>query len=76
MGQAIHGQHPEVVLRSRHARPRHLLTAAVIGVVGVSGAAVIAANDDRDEVSGTSATESIESANPVGSPRYFKGVAP
>ena len=76
MGQAIPRQDPAVVLRSRPAGPRHLLAAATIALVGLFGAAVIVANDDGDEARGTTATKSVESPNPVGSPRYFKGVAP
>lgn len=75
MGQAIPRQHQAVGLRFRNAQPRYLLAAAMIALVGLCGAAVIVANGDRDEVTGTSATQSAESANPVGSPRYFKGVA-
>lgn len=74
MGQAVPRQHQAVGLRFRATRPRYLLAAAMIALVGLCGAAVIVANGDRDEGSGTSATQSVEPANPVGSPRYFKGV--
>jgi hypothetical protein len=73
MGQAIPQQHPAVVLRSHYAQVRNLLAVAMIGLVGLSGAVVILAND-QDELSSTTAAKPAESANPVGSPRYFEGV--
>ena len=73
MGKAIPQQHPAVVLRSHYAQLRNLLAVAMIALVGLSGAVVILAND-QDELSGTTAAKPAESANPVGSPRYFEGV--
>ena len=73
MGQAIPRQHPAVVLRSHYEHLRNLLAVAMIALVGLSGAVAILAND-QDEVSGTTSAKSVESANTVGSPRYFEGV--
>lgn len=75
MSQAISRQHPAVVLRSHYAQLRNLLAVAMIAIVGLSGAVVILANE-QDDVSSTTSAQATESANPVGSPRYFKGVAP
>jgi hypothetical protein len=73
MGKAIPQQHPAVVLRSHYAQVRNLLAVSMIALVGLSGAVVIIAND-QDELSSTTAAKPAESANPVGSPRYFEGV--
>jgi hypothetical protein len=73
MSQSISAQHPAVVLRSHYNNLRNLLAVAMVGLVGLSGAVVILA-DDQDSVGGTIAGKSAESANPVGSPRYFEGV--
>ena len=73
MSQAITRQHPAVVLRSHYAQLRNLLAVAMIAIVGLSGAVVILANE-QDDVSSTTSAKATESANPVGSPRYFKGV--
>ena len=73
MSQAISRQHPAVVLRSHYAQLRNLLAVAMIAIVGLSGAVVILANEQNDASSTTSA-KATESANPVGSPRYFQGV--
>lgn len=70
MSQAISAQHPAVVLRSHYNNLRNLLAVAMVGLVGLSGAVVILANDQDD----LTAKSSAESANPVGSPRYFEGV--
>ena len=74
MSQAISRQHPAVVLRSHYAQLRNLLAVAMIAIVGLSGAVVILANE-QDDASSTTSAKATESANPVGSPRYFKGVA-
>jgi hypothetical protein len=74
MSQAISRQHPAVVLRSHYAQLRNLLAVAMIAIVGLSGAVVILANE-QDDVSSSTSAQATESANPVGSPRYFKGVA-
>ena len=74
MSQAISRQHPAVVLRSHYAQLRNLLAVAMIAIVGLSGAVVILANE-QDDVSSTTSAQATESANPVGSPRHFKGVA-
>ena len=62
MGKAIPAQHPAVVLRSHYRQLRALLAIAMIAVLGLTAAVVILAND-RDEVTGTSATRPIESIN-------------
>jgi hypothetical protein len=74
MGKAIPTQHPAVVLRSHYAQMRNLLAVAMIAIVGLTGAVVFQANE-QDGVSSTTSAKATESANPVGSPRYFEGVA-
>jgi hypothetical protein len=59
MGQAIPGRQPAVVLRSHFNHLRALLAIAMIAVAGLTVAVVVLATDS-DEVSSTSAVESIE----------------
>ncbi len=59
MDHAVPRQHPAVVLRSRFDHLRALLAIALVAVVGLTGTVVILASDS-DEVSSTSAAETIE----------------
>jgi hypothetical protein len=72
MGKAIPTQHPAVVLRSSFNLFRALLAVAMVAVVGLAAAVVIlATDDDRDPVAGS--TIQVSAPSPTGDIRYDGG---
>jgi hypothetical protein len=61
MEQALPGQSPAVVLRSRYTLVRALLAAALVAVVGLTIAVVVVASDGADAgASSATPTHSID----------------